>query len=183
MINLSKKLLRRVGQTNAKYKMFERGDKILLALSGGKDSMSLAHVLKHFQSVSPLSWEFRAVTVTYGIGEDLREISSHFKEHEIPYEIIDTKIFEFGKEKIRANTTFCSFCSRMRRGYIYSYALEHGFNKIAIAHHLDDAAESFFMNFTFNGALRTLAPLCRRKRARDHPPVHSSARAPNRRLC
>lgn len=158
MINLSKKLLRRVGQTNAKYKMFERGDKILLALSGGKDSMSLAHVLKHFQSVSPLDWEFRAVTVTYGIGEDLREISAHFKEHEIPYEIIDTKIFEFGKEKIRANTTFCSFCSRMRRGYIYSYALEHGFNKIAIAHHLDDAAESFFMNFTFNGAIRTLAP-------------------------
>jgi len=158
MINLSKKLLRRVGQTNAKYKMFERGDKILLALSGGKDSMSLAHVLKHFQSVSPLDWEFRAVTVTYGIGEDLREISAHFKEHEISYEIIDTKIFEFGKEKIRANTTFCSFCSRMRRGYIYSYALEHGFNKIAIAHHLDDAAESFFMNFTFNGALRTLAP-------------------------
>ena len=118
MINLSKKLLRRVGQTNAKYKMFERGDKILLALSGGKDSMSLAHVLKHFQSVSPLDWEFRAVTVTYGIGEDLREISAHFKEYEIPYEIIDTKIFEFGKENIRANTTFCSFCSRMRRGYI-----------------------------------------------------------------
>ncbi|MDA3043172.1 MULTISPECIES: tRNA 2-thiocytidine biosynthesis TtcA family protein [unclassified Campylobacter] len=158
MINISKKLLRVVGQTNAKYKMFEEGDKILLGLSGGKDSMSLAHILKHFQSVSPLKWEFEAVTISYGIGEDLSEISKHFKEHEIPYRIIETKIFEFGKEKIRANTTFCSFCSRMRRGYLYTYALENGFNKIAIAHHLDDAAESFFMNFTYNGALRTLAP-------------------------
>ncbi|MDA3054550.1 tRNA 2-thiocytidine biosynthesis protein TtcA [Campylobacter sp. VBCF_02 NA5] len=158
MINISKKLLRVVGQTNAKYKMFEEGDKILLGLSGGKDSMSLAHILKHFQSVSPLKWEFEAVTISYGIGENLGEISAHFNKHEIPYHIIETKIFEFGKEKIRANTTFCSFCSRMRRGYLYTYALENGFNKIAIAHHLDDAAESFFMNFTYNGALRTLAP-------------------------
>ena len=158
MINISKKLLRIVGQTNAKYKMFEENDKILLGLSGGKDSMSLAHILKHFQSVSPLKWDFEAVTVTYGIGENLGKIKEHFKEHEIPYRTIDTKIFEFGKEKIRANTTFCSFCARMRRGYLYTYALQNGFNKIAIAHHLDDAAESFFMNFTYNGALRTLAP-------------------------
>lgn len=158
MIELSKKLLRIVGQTNAKYKMFEDGDKILLALSGGKDSMTLAHLLKHFSSVSPMNWAFKAVTVSYGIGENLTPIKEHFKEHGIDYEVIDTKIFEFGREKIRENTTFCSFCSRMRRGYLYTYALENGFNKIAIAHHFDDAAESFFMNFTHNGALRTLAP-------------------------
>lgn len=158
MIEISKKLLRVVGQTNAKYKMFENGDKILLALSGGKDSMILSHILKHFSSVSPLDWSFEAVTVSYGIGENFAPIKAHFKEHGITHDVIDTKIFEFGKEKIRANTTFCSFCSRMRRGYLYTYALKHGFNKIAIAHHLDDAAESFFMNLTYNGALRTLAP-------------------------
>lgn len=158
MIEISKKLLRVVGQTNAKYKMFEEGDKILLALSGGKDSMILSHILKHFSSVSPLNWDFHTVTVSYGIGENFTELKKHFATHGITHDVIDTKIFEFGKEKIRANTTFCSFCSRMRRGYLYTYALENGFNKIAIAHHLDDAAESFFMNLTYNGALRTLAP-------------------------
>ncbi|CZE50245.1 tRNA 2-thiocytidine biosynthesis TtcA family protein [Campylobacter geochelonis] len=158
MIELSKKLLRVVGQTNAKYSMFEAGDKILLGLSGGKDSMVLAHLLKHFSRVSPLDWEFQTATLSYGIGEDFSAVSAHLKEHEIPHHVINSRIFEYGKEKIRENTTFCSFCSRMRRGYLYSYAIENGFNKIAIAHHFDDAAESFFMNLTYNGALRTLAP-------------------------
>ena len=81
MIEISKKLLRVVGQTNAKYKMFEEGDKILLALSGGKDSMILSHILKHFSSVSPLNWEFHAVTVSYGIGENFTELKKHFATH------------------------------------------------------------------------------------------------------
>lgn len=179
---ISKKLLRLVGQTNAKYAMFEDGDKILLGLSGGKDSMVLAHILKHFSSVSPLKWTFQAVTLSYGIGENFSDLKRHLAEFEIPHDIIDSNIFEFGKEKIRQNTTFCSFCSRMRRGYLYSYALKHGFNKLALAHHFDDAAESFFMNLTHNGALRTLAPkykaengievirpliLCRERQIRD----------------
>lgn len=155
---ISKKLLRIVGQTNAKYKMFEEGDRILLGLSGGKDSLVLAHILKHFNSVSPLKWEFKAVTLSYGINENFEPLKKHLKEFEILHDIIESNIFEFGKEKIRPNTTFCSFCSRMRRGYLYSYALKNGFNKLALAHHLDDAAESFFMNLGFNGALRTLAP-------------------------
>jgi len=158
MIEISKKLLRIVGQTNAKYGMFEDGDKILLGLSGGKDSLALAHILKHFQSVSPLKWEFKAVTLSYGMGENFEYLQNHCKEHEIPHEIIDSEIFEISKEKIRKNSSFCSFFSRMRRGYLYTFALKNGYNKLAIAHHLDDAAESFFMNFTYNGALRTLAP-------------------------
>ncbi len=158
MFEISKKLLRVVGQTNARYKMFEKGDKILLGLSGGKDSITLAHLLKHFSSVTPEKFEFRAVTITYGIGEELAFLHEHCLQNGIDHEFIDTKIYEIGKEKVRENSTFCSFCSRMRRGYLYSYALEHGFNKVALGHHLDDAAESFFMNFTYNGALRTLPP-------------------------
>lgn len=158
MIEISKKLLRIVGQTNAKYKMFEENDRILLGLSGGKDSLNLAHILKHFQSVSPQNWDFKAVTLSYGMGENFDYLKTHCKEHDIDYEVIDSEIFELSKDKIRRNSSFCSFFSRMRRGYLYSNALKNGYNKLAIAHHLDDAAESFFMNFTYNGALRTLAP-------------------------
>lgn len=158
MIELSKKLLRIVGQTNAKYKMFGEGDKILLGLSGGKDSLSLAHILKHFQNVTPEKFEFKAVTLSYGMGENFDYLKAHCAEHGINYDVIDSSIFELSKEKIRRNSSFCSFFSRMRRGYLYTYALKNGFNKLAIAHHLDDAVESFFMNFTYNGALRTLAP-------------------------
>lgn len=158
MIEISKKLLRIVGQTNAKYKMFEENDRILLGLSGGKDSLNLAHILKHFRSVSPQNWDFKAVTLGYGMGENFDYLKTHCKEHEIDYEVIDSEIFDLSKDKIRRNSSFCSFFSRMRRGYLYSYALKNGYNKLAIAHHLDDATESFFMNFTYNGALRTLAP-------------------------
>lgn len=163
MIDLSKKLIRQVGQTNAKYKMFEKGDKILLGLSGGKDSLALAHILKHFQNVTPDKFEFEAVTLSYGMGEDYAYLTKHCNAHGIKHSVIDSSIFEISKDKIRKNSSFCSFFSRMRRGYLYTYALEHGFNKLAIAHHLDDAVESFFMNFTYNGALRTLAPKYRAK--------------------
>lgn len=158
MIEISKKLIRTVGKTNAKYAMLEDGDKILLGLSGGKDSLSLAHILKHFQNVSPCKWEFKAVTLSYGMGENFDYLKRHCAEFGIDYDVIDSSIFEISKDKIRKNSSFCSFFSRMRRGYLYTYALKNGFNKLAIAHHLDDAVESFFMNFTYNGALRTLAP-------------------------
>ncbi|MBR2159540.1 MAG: tRNA 2-thiocytidine biosynthesis protein TtcA [Campylobacter sp.] len=158
MIELSKKLIRQVGQTNAKYKMFEKGDKILLGLSGGKDSLSLAHILKHFQNVTPDKFEFEAVTLSYGMGENYEYLTQHCKAHGIKHSVIDSSIFEISKDKIRKNSSFCSFFSRMRRGYLYTYALANGFNKLAIGHHLDDAVESFFMNFTYNGAMRTLAP-------------------------
>ena len=84
-IELSKKLLRIVGQTNAKYSLFEEGDKILLGLSGGKDSLSLAHILKHSQAHSPVKWSFKAVTLSYGMGESFDYLSSHCKEYGIEH--------------------------------------------------------------------------------------------------
>ncbi len=159
MIAISKRLLRTVGRTNARYNLIEEGDKILLGLSGGKDSLSLAHVLKHMQRVAPFDFEFKAVTIAYGMGEDLRVLHEHCLAHEIDHEIVDTKIFDVAQDKIRENSSFCSFFSRMRRGALYTYALENGYKKLALAHHLDDAAESFFMNFSYNGTLRSMPPI------------------------
>lgn len=158
-MKLSKKLLRITGRTSAKFNLIQEGDKILLGLSGGKDSLTLAHVLKHIQRVAPFDFEFKAVTIAYGMGEDLSTLRAHCKEYEIPHEVYDTKIYEIAEEKIRKNSSFCSFFSRMRRGALYSYALENGYKKLALAHHLDDAVESFFMNFSHNGSLRSMPPI------------------------
>ncbi|PID48024.1 MAG: tRNA 2-thiocytidine(32) synthetase TtcA [Proteobacteria bacterium] len=158
MINLSKKLISQCGKTNARYKMIVDKDRVLLGLSGGKDSLALAHLLKRMQNVAPFDFKLKAVTISYGMGEDYSHLHAHCEEHGIDHEIIETNTYELAKDKIRKNSSFCSFFSRMRRGALYTYALENDYNKVAIAHHLDDAAESFFMNFIYNGALRSLAP-------------------------
>ncbi len=155
---LSKKLLRIVGRTNAKYSLIGEGDRVLLGLSGGKDSLTLAHILSHVQRVAPFKFEFKAVCVSYGMGENLSILKEHCLEYKIPFEIYETNTFELAKEKIRKNSSFCSFFSRMRRGALYSAALKGGYNKVALGHHFDDAVESFFMNFMYNGALRSLPP-------------------------
>lgn len=164
MINLSKKLIRQVAQANAKFKLIENNDKVLLGLSGGKDSLTLAHLLKRMQAHAPFKFELEAATLSYGMGEDYSKLHAHCEEHGIKHSVIESNIYEISGDTIRENSSFCSYFSRMRRGALYTYALEKGFNKLAIAHHLDDAAESFFMNFIHNGALRTLAPIYKSKR-------------------
>ena len=139
----------------------------MVGFSGGKDSLTLIHALKRMQRHAPFNFEFKAVTITYGMGEEVEFLAAHCKEHDIAHEIVDTQIFEITQEKIRTNSSFCSFISRMRRGYLYTYALENGFNKVALGHHLDDAMESFFMNFMYNGAMRSMPPIYTAKNGLD----------------
>ncbi len=148
----------KLGKTNAEFGLIEEGDKILVGLSGGKDSLTMVHALKEQQRRAPFKFEFIAVTVSYGMGENFDKLIAHCKEYEIPHAIHDTQIYDLAEEKIRKNSSFCSFFSRMRRGSLYSAAQQHGCNKVALGHHMDDAAESFFMNFIYNGQLRSLAP-------------------------
>ncbi len=157
-VELSKKIMRQLGRTNAEFNLIEEGDKILVGLSGGKDSLTMIHAMKEQQRRAPFDFEFIAVTVSYGMGEDFSELIRHCKLHGIEHRVWETNTFSVAKDKIRKNSSFCSFFSRMRRGSLYSAALELGCNKVALGHHLDDAAESFFMNLTYNGHLRSLAP-------------------------
>jgi len=148
----------KLGKTNAEFGLIQEGDKILVGLSGGKDSLILVHALKEQQRRAPFHFEFIAVTIAYGMNEDLDELKLHCKEHDIVHEVFETNIYSLAEEKIRRNSSYCSFFSRMRRGSLYSAAKQHGCNKVALGHHLDDAVESFFMNFMYNGQLRTLSP-------------------------
>ena len=162
---ISKKLLRVFGKTNAKYKLIGEGDRVLVALSGGKDSLSLLHLIANMHQHSPFNFEYQAVTISYGMdGENYNFLKEHCKEYTLPYEIYETKIYDISQETMRENSSYCSYFSRMRRGALYTYAIEHGFNKIALGHHLDDAVESFFMNMLYNGTLRSMPPIYKAKR-------------------
>ena len=154
----SKKIMSKLGKTNAEFDLIEEGDKILVGLSGGKDSLTMIHAMKEQQRRAPFKFEFLAVTVGYGMGENFDSLTTHCKEHGIQHIIHDTKIYDLAEEKIRKNSSFCSFFSRMRRGTLYGIAEKNGCNKLALGHHMDDAAESFFMNFIYNGQMRSLAP-------------------------
>ena len=154
----SKKIMSQLGKTNAAFELIEEGDKILVGLSGGKDSLTLIHAMREQQRRAPFNFEFIAVTVAYGMGENFDYLAKHCEENEIKHIVYDTKIYETAQEKIRKNSSFCSFFSRMRRGSLYSVAEKEGCNKLALGHHLDDAAESYFMNMIYNGQMRALAP-------------------------
>ena len=159
MLAISKKITKLVGQTNANYDLIQEGDKVLVGFSGGKDSLTLIHSLKRMQKKAPFKFEFKALTLTYGMGEDVEFLADHCKEHDIEHEIVDTNIFDISVDKVRKNSSLCSLISRMRRGYLYTHALENGFNKLALGHHLDDSMESFFMNMFYNGAMRAMPPV------------------------
>ncbi|WP_310442232.1 tRNA 2-thiocytidine biosynthesis TtcA family protein [Sulfurimonas sp.] len=148
----------KLGKTNAEFNLIEEGDKILVGLSGGKDSLTMVHALREQQRRAPFKFEFIAVTVSYGMGENFDKLIAHCKEYDIAHAVHDTQIYDLAGEKIRKNSSFCSFFSRMRRGSLYSVAEKYGCNKVALGHHMDDAAESFFMNFIYNGQMRSLAP-------------------------
>ena len=162
---ISKKLLRVAGKTNATFKLIGEGDKVLVGLSGGKDSLALIHILKHISHHAPFSFEFEACTINYGMpGEHYSDLIEHCKEYEIKHTVYETNIYKVSNEAIRENSSFCSYFSRMRRGALYNFAEQHGFTKVALGHHFDDTVESFFMNMFYNGSMRAMAPIYKTNR-------------------
>ena len=109
MIEISKKITTNVGRTNAQFGLIKENDRIMIGFSGGKDSLTLLHTLNRMQKKAPFKFDFKAVTITYGMGEQIEFLSNHCKEHGIEHEIIDTQIFDLAGEKIRKNSSFCSF--------------------------------------------------------------------------
>lgn len=151
-----KSLLRQVGKAIGTYDLIRAGDRILLGLSGGKDSLSLLHVLNHFQRHAPIRFEFAAVTIDpQSDSFDPSPLIPYMETLGIPYHYIREPIVSLAESHMD-NDSYCAFCSRMKRGLMYRTAREHGYNVLALGQHLDDLAESFLMSAFHGGKLKTM---------------------------
>ena len=151
-----KSLLRQIGRAIADFDMIREGDRILLGVSGGKDSLSLLHVLLHLQRHAPVRFEVGAITVDPEIeGFDPSPLKTYLTALDVPYFYIRQRIAEQAQAHMK-NDSFCAYCSRMKRGIMYATARREGYGVLALGQHLDDLAESFLMSAFRGGQLRTM---------------------------
>ena len=156
IINMPKSLMRPIGQAVVEFKMIKEGDRVLLGLSGGKDSLTLLHALRHLQRHAPIKFSIAAITIDPEIdGFDPSVLKTYLAELDVPYFYENNDMVKQAEEQM-TNDSFCSFCSRMKRGIMYSTARRESYNVLALGQHLDDLAESFLMSAFHGGQLRTM---------------------------
>lgn len=159
------KLLRRIckkaGQLVGDYpKMIEEGDRIMVCVSGGKDSYAMVDVLLDMQRRAPVRFELLAVNIDQGWpGYDTPQIEEHLRSTGVPYRMITESYAAIVEEKLRPGQTPCSLCSRFRRGVLYNLAQELGCTKIALGHHADDLIETLVMNLFYSGRMASMPPV------------------------
>ena len=154
-----KKLLHYMGKAIADFDMIQPGDRILVCLSGGKDSYTLLNLLRLQRIRSNRNFEIFAYTLDQSQpGWDDSGLRGWLEARAIPYEIEKRNTYGVVMDKIPEGKSYCSLCSRLRRGNIYRYAGEHGFNKIALGHHRDDLIESLLMSILYSGEIRSMPP-------------------------
>ncbi|BAO42978.1 ATP-binding protein [Thiolapillus brandeum] len=151
-----KSLLRKVGRAIADYDLIREGDRILLGVSGGKDSLSLLQILAHLQTYAPVHFELGILTVDPEVeGFDPSSLTDYYDRLGLPWHYARQPIMEEAKVRMNGDS-FCAYCARMKRGIMYSTCREQGYNVLALAQHLDDLAESFLMSAFHGGQLRTM---------------------------
>lgn len=151
-----KSLLRPIGRAIRDFDMIQEGDRILVGLSGGKDSLSLLHVLLHLQRHAPVRFEVGALTVDPQVeGFEPARLKPYLAELGVRYFFEAQPIMEMASEHM-GNDSYCAFCSRIKRGIMYRILRDEGYNVLALGQHLDDLAESFLMSAFHGGQLRTM---------------------------
>jgi len=156
---VEKKLLHYTGKAIADFNMIQKGDRIMVCLSGGKDSFTMVNMLQQLRRRAPGKFELFVFTLDQtqpGWNDDA--LRQWLEDRKITYEILSRDTYSIVKDKIPEGNTYCSLCSRLRRGIIYTYAEANGFNKIALGHHRDDLIRTLLMSILYSGEIRSMPP-------------------------
>lgn len=155
----AKKIANYMSKAIADYNMIATGDRILVCLSGGKDSFTMLALLNYLRIKSHCKFELFSYTLDQSQpGWDDAKLRAWLERHNIPYDIETKNTYGVVKEKTPEGKTYCSLCSRLRRGNIYRYARENGFSKVALGHHRDDLIETLLMSIMYNGQIKAMPP-------------------------